>query len=175
MIEKEHVHMDDDKQEAPEVVGATGIETGGGPIDVEMDSDNDGEVREMEFVGEGIADGLTGLFNTFRLGEKWKDLKELEELQLVTMNNTEEGAERTPLAWEATVLSIHVGELGDMLRLHAGLNHGCKQAMPADRYIELRRALHDVYGRMADHDTCVVVYMHRMLTDYDGDDDGGEE
>lgn len=108
------------------------------------------EARKMEFVGEGL--GLRGLVNTFRIGDRWADIALLAALSL------DVGKEQRLFA---EVLSVHTGELGEMLELHSGLNHGCRQPMPADRRAELRGILEGVYGRkLADSEKCVVVYMY---------------
>lgn len=119
------------------------------------------EPRVMQFVGDLAELGLSGLFNTFRIGDKWADVNVLEELtlQVIDGNNREVHILEEP----AVVLSVHRGRLGEMLDLHTGINHGCCGTSLTDRRIELRQALEQAYGRrLVDDEHCVVVYMTRF-------------
>lgn len=121
------------------------------------ENENGNETREMVFVGDPAELGLTGHFNTFQVGSKWADLRPENEVSLIVQGH----------ARRAGVLAVHAGELGDMLELHAGAHHGCRQPMPADRKLELQAILSDVYGRRVQlHERCVVVYLY--VPDYEG-------
>ena len=154
---------DEVPQTADEVVGATGVE------DTEPqpeDAAEDGIPRQMEFVGPvlGSHEKLSGLFNTFRMGKKWADATPFEYLDLVVMETKDKDAKRHTLTGDTVVLAVHQGQLGDMIELHAGLNHGCSQAMPADRKAELLSIMREVYGNGVElHHPCTVVYVHRIV------------
>lgn len=116
--------------------------------------------RQMEFVGSGGDLGLTGLFNTFRIGTKWADTVPLEELELI---ETIDGESRS-LDGNTVVLAMDQGDLVDMLDKHVGLNHGVMHLpQAADKRRELRVILNKAYGqRLTDGAKCVVVYMARF-------------
>ncbi len=126
---------------------------------------DDGVARTMNFYGRVEDLGLEGmLFNTFRIGDEWLDVEELEEIELTVSDGPD--AKRYSLEQVAIVVRVEHGGLADMLDMHVGTNHGCVQAMPADRKIELRRVLDKAYGRkLADGEMCVVIYMSRYVRD----------
>ncbi len=121
----------------------------------------DGIPRDMGFVADdsdAMDVELSGLFNTFRIGDRWADVAYTEELYLWAY--TIEGP--MELKGPAIVLKTITGRLGEMLDLHVGLNHGCKGTSHEDRKIELRTVLEDAYSRkLGDDEHCVVLYMWR--------------
>lgn len=118
----------------------------------------DDKAREIEFVGGDVEEQVTcGLFNTFRIGDKWADLEKLEELDLTVVD----GDDRWTLG-RTVVLATDRGDLGDMLDKHVGLNHGVRHIPgAADQRLRLRNILEATYGRrLGDGEKCVVVYMY---------------
>lgn len=125
-----------------------------------IDDTEDEFVPQMEFVGNEEELGLTGLFNTFRMGDKWVDIGP-GPIDLLVVD-PDDLADQQVLDQPGMVLYVYSGGLDDMLELHSGLNHGCQQAMPADRKLELRRILETMYGRkLGGGELCVVLYMYR--------------
>ncbi len=125
-----------------------------------------GVARVMEFVGKGVEANMEGLFNTFRIGNKWADVQPMEILDINVRDSMDDEPRRPDSNADHAVpivMSVHVGELGDMLQMHVGLNHGVRgQAMPEDKRLELRRILRKAYGRVLDESKCVVVYIARF-------------
>ena len=118
----------------------------------EREQETPARVRVMEFVGLKDELGLDGHFNTFRIGDKWADLKFLENLELSVVD---EGAERTDQL-HALVMGVYAGQLDDMLELHADMNHGRSRLI-----IERRHLLETAYDTKLDgSEKCVVVYLH---------------
>ncbi len=126
-----------------------------------MTDERENDDARMEFRGSS-EESLRGLFNTFRMGDKWADLEPGDTVDLV-LTKYPDNAEHELNPRPAVVGAVCRGPLHDMLAMHSGLNHGCSQSQPADRRIELWRILRDMYGieNVKDGDACVVVYLYR--------------
>ena len=131
------------------------------PVTPEAETEpGDSGMPAIEFVGTEEDLGLTGLFNTFRIGTKWAAIETVPGFAELVVTEDEECH---VLDGFATVLSVHHGTLGEMLDLHVGLDHNTRgQNMAADKRIHLREKLESVYGRkLGDGEKCVVLYMYR--------------
>lgn len=113
------------------------------------------EVMAMEFVGADVGDTLHGLFNTFRLGDKWAGLSVGEPLRVVVNGEEQDG--------HATVRTVFHGRFDDVLLEHTALNHGVDRHAPVpERRLALQGILRECYGRsLLPTDHVTVVYMTR--------------
>jgi hypothetical protein len=99
--------------------------------------------------------GLTGEFNTFRLGAKLsQELAPGEVVELID-------ARTSKLLKRATVTGVHTGQLVPMAQQHAHLAHNWKEHPEAERSSLLVASLKKRYppGRARDDSVVTVVYM----------------
>lgn len=99
--------------------------------------------------------GLTGDFNTFRLGRKLSQtLVPGEVVELVDSRTAK-------LLKRATVAAVHTGQLDQMAQLHAALAHNWKEHPEAERPGLLMASMMKRYppGRCREDSTVSVIYM----------------
>lgn len=118
-------------------------------------------LRSMIFAGQTADVGLDGLFNTFRMGSRWANLKYGDPI--MCMVDSTDGNHYVELPRLANVLAVHTGTLADMLLLHLGLNHAGLQGLnPLEQLSTLKAILEKCYGEKFDgHEDCTVIYLIR--------------
>lgn len=102
--------------------------------------------------------GLSGQFNTFRLGAKLaQTLKPGDEVELVDSRSAK-------LLKRATVTAVHTGQLATMAREHAHLAHNWKEHPEAERPALLTASLIKRYppGRATESSLVSVIYMQEI-------------
>lgn len=105
--------------------------------------------------------GLTGDFNTFRLGRKLgQTLVPGEVVELVDSRSAK-------LLKRATVTAVHTGQLDQMAQLHAALAHNWKEYPEAERPGLLMASMMKRYppGRCREDSTVSVIYMKEQHDD----------
>lgn len=105
--------------------------------------------------------GLTGDFNTFRLGRKLgQTLVPGEVVELVDSRTAK-------LLKRAIVTAVHTGQLDQMAQLHAGQAHNWKEHPEAERPALLVASMKRRYppGRCVDTSIVSVIYMKEQYDD----------
>lgn len=113
--------------------------------------------RVMNFSGDNLPSiGLntTACFNTFRNGDKWKNLELLEEIDL---------AFNRKLIGSAVANNIFNGSLEAMLKTHAQHYHGVVHMIPSYRIGSLDFILEGFYEGNFDRENITVIYLTRKF------------
>jgi hypothetical protein len=104
--------------------------------------------------------GMTGVFNTFRLGSKWAvECPAGTDVELVD-------ARSGKLLKRATVLSVHLGTLEGLAPLHAEWAHNWRDYPETERPALLIASMKKRFfpGRVLDNSPCSVIYLREIQT-----------
>ena len=148
-----------DNMDMPDEFGA---EEGGSIAPVTSSLINTNSARSMIFPGVSADVGLDGLFNTFRMGTRWANLKYGDPIILM-IENPQGEANYVPLPRAANVLAVRTGTVYEMLQMHIGLNVAPLDGHDAlHQRVMLKEILDKSYGEFFANDAlCTVVYLIR--------------